>query len=128
MRDPPHTFAGNWSRVAELVKAAKSRQSGLPSHLAKLIEAEAEIELFLESQGTVKYDRRRSINNYFMETADLNFWLGTGCKFGGNFHVSQIHLVMAMTVAVDTDVEAGINNNSNTMQTCSRLAHRTRPA
>uniref|UniRef100_A0A8R1Z4T3 Tetratricopeptide repeat protein 7 N-terminal domain-containing protein n=1 Tax=Pristionchus pacificus TaxID=54126 RepID=A0A8R1Z4T3_PRIPA len=44
---------GNWSRVAELVKAAKSRQSGLPSHLAKLIEAEAEIELFLESQDVL---------------------------------------------------------------------------
>ncbi|GMT17977.1 hypothetical protein PFISCL1PPCAC_9274, partial [Pristionchus fissidentatus] len=44
---------GNWSRVAELVKAAKSRASGLPSHLTKLIEAEAEIELFLESQDVL---------------------------------------------------------------------------
>ncbi|GMR41370.1 hypothetical protein PMAYCL1PPCAC_11565 [Pristionchus mayeri] len=44
---------GNWSRVAELVKAARSRQSGLPSHVAKLIEAEAEIELFLETQDVL---------------------------------------------------------------------------
>lgn len=44
---------GNWSRVAELVKAARSRASGLPSHLAKLIEAEAEIELFLETQDVL---------------------------------------------------------------------------
>ncbi|KHJ93993.1 hypothetical protein OESDEN_06088 [Oesophagostomum dentatum] len=52
---------GNWKRLAELLQAMKSKHSGM-DEMVELVEAELELETFLEQQGEVLRPRRDYAN------------------------------------------------------------------
>lgn len=81
---------GNWKRLSELLHAMKSKHSGM-EEMVELVEAELELETFLEQQGEVLQPRRDHANGL----REAEILLSNALERRNDGTVLEAHLLLA---------------------------------